>query len=66
MNKLSSVEIDRFRAVLHHILPMAKAEAIFGSQEWKDAIVMIESALAQEAQEYPPSPTGSSLWSYAL
>jgi hypothetical protein len=43
-------EIDRYRAVLNHILPLAIAEAEHGSKVWEEAVVMIDAALAQERQ----------------
>ena len=46
-------EIERYRAVLNHILPMALTEAAYGSQEWEEAVGMIKAALAQEDQRDP-------------
>ena len=52
MNESSTIEIERYRAVLNHILPLAITGAGYGSREWEEAVSLIEAALAQESQHH--------------
>ena len=60
MNESSTKEIERYRTVLNHILPLALAEAGYGSREWEEAVSLIEAALAQEGQHHPSLPYSES------
>ena len=43
-------EIDRYRAALNHVLPLARTEAKYGTPGWQEAVIIIEAALVQDEQ----------------